>query len=63
MVSMFFRPAVSTKAFWLQRVSQPELRTAADHVKAKHAKEIKLSTIDQFPIGHQPTTAEREEYY
>lgn len=37
--------------------------TAKDHVKTKHGKEIKLTTIDKFPIGHQPTSTEREEYY
>jgi hypothetical protein len=37
--------------------------TAADYINEKHGKVIKLSKIDQFPIGHQPSGTEREEYY
>lgn len=51
------------KGFLVAKSFTTGAQTAADHVKAKHGKEIKLSTIEQFPIGHQPTTAEREDYY
>jgi histidine kinase/DNA gyrase B/HSP90-like ATPase len=51
------------KGFLIAKSFTTGAKTAADHVKSKHQKEIKLSTIDQFPIAHQPTTAEREEYY
>jgi Histidine kinase-, DNA gyrase B-, and HSP90-like ATPase len=38
-------------------------RTASDHIKTKHGKEIVLATRDQFPINQPPTDAERADYY
>jgi len=36
---------------------------ALKHIKKKYKLDITLTTLDQFPITHPPTGAEREEYY
>jgi anti-sigma regulatory factor (Ser/Thr protein kinase) len=51
------------KGFLVAKSFTTGAKTAADYVKTKHGKLIKLSKIDQFPIGHQPSDIEREEYY
>lgn len=51
------------KGFLVAKSFTTGAKVAADHVKSKHGKEITLTTIEKFPIGHQPSTAEREEYY
>jgi hypothetical protein len=51
------------KGFLVAKGFTTGAQTAADHVLSKHGKTIRLSKVDQFPIGHQPTDTEREEYY
>jgi hypothetical protein len=51
------------KGFLVAKGFTTGAKTAADHVLSKHGKTIRLSKVDQFPIGHQPSDAEREEYY
>ena len=38
-------------------------KVVRDYIQKTHEKDIKLSAIGQVPIGHQPTTQEREDYY
>jgi hypothetical protein len=52
-----------TKGFLIAKSYTPGAQIAAQAVKEKHQKEIILSPRDQFPINHQPTTQEREDYY
>jgi len=51
------------KGFLVAKSYTPGAHVAVKAVKEKHQKEIVLSPREQFPINHQPTTQEREEYY
>jgi hypothetical protein len=51
------------KGFLVAKSYTPGAYIAAKAVKEKHQKEIVLSPREQFPINHQPTTQEREDYY
>jgi hypothetical protein len=52
-----------TKGFLIAKSYTPGAHIAAKAIKEKHQKEVILSPRDQFPINHQPTTQEREDYY
>jgi hypothetical protein len=51
------------KGFLVAKSYTPGAHIAAKAVKEKHQKEIVLCPREQFPINHQPTTQEREDYY
>jgi Histidine kinase-, DNA gyrase B-, and HSP90-like ATPase len=51
------------KGFLIAKSFTPSADVAIAHIKKKHKKEIKLSKISQFPIGHPPTDSERTSYY
>ena len=52
-----------TKGFLIAKSYTPGANVAAKAIREKHQKEIILSPREQFPINHQPTTQEREDYY
>lgn len=52
-----------SKGYLLAKSYSPGATVAVAHLKANHGKEILLSLISQFPIGHQPNELERSIYY
>ena len=51
------------KGYLVANDFSPGSRIAVNHIQQRHNKEIVLAPRIQFPINHQPTAAEREEYY
>ena len=51
------------KGFLVAKAFTPGAAIAAKVVTEKHQKQVVLAPRDQFPINHQPTTQEREDYY
>lgn len=51
------------KGYLVAKSFAPGAQIAKKAIKDKHSKEIVLASRDQFPINHQPTAQEREDYY
>lgn len=51
------------KGYLLAKTFTPGAKIAAQKIGEKHRKEIVLAPLDQFPINHQPTAQERDDYY
>jgi hypothetical protein len=51
------------KGYLIAKAFAPGAKIAADTIKVKHNKSIVLAERSKFPINHQPTTQEREDYY
>jgi len=51
------------RGFLIAKSYTPGAQIAVKAIQEKHAKEIILSPREQFPINHQPSTQEREDYY
>ena len=51
------------KGYLVAKTFTPGAEIAAKAVKEKHQKDVILAPRNQFPINHQPTTQEREDYY
>ena len=52
-----------SKGFLVANSYSPGAQVAIKHIKGNHNKDIVLAPRSQFPINHQPTPDEREEYY
>jgi hypothetical protein len=52
-----------SKGYLIATNFTPGAEIAARFIREKHHKEIVLAPRDQFPINHQPTAQEREDYY
>jgi hypothetical protein len=52
-----------SKGFLVAKGFTTGAKVAADHIVKNHNRELILTTLDQFPITHPPSDAEREEYY
>jgi hypothetical protein len=51
------------KGYLVAKTFTPGASVAVKAIKEKHNKEIVAAPRDQFPINHQPTAQEREDYY
>jgi Histidine kinase-, DNA gyrase B-, and HSP90-like ATPase len=51
------------KGYLLAKSFAPGAQVAAAHLKQNHGKEVVLTMISQFPIGHAPDEKERVAYY
>lgn len=51
------------KGFLVAKSFSTGATVASEFVKTKHGKEIVLSELHQFPINHQPSEQERQDYY
>jgi hypothetical protein len=60
---MYMDVAGINKGYLVAKSFTPGAKVAADHIGNTHKKEIVLAGREQFPINHQPSLTEREDYY
>lgn len=60
---MYMDVGQMSKGFLVANSYSPGTQVAIKHIKDNHDKDIVLASRSQFPINHQPTPDEREEYY